>query len=98
MGKLWKITILLPEKSLRHGHLGEALKYRAKPNVALMPQWLSAGWSGEIAVVQSFLGCDRGFPESLSLNRWLVVSFIEKALVLPPLPGKMTSCIFSGKA
>jgi hypothetical protein len=37
----------------------EALKNRAKPNAkpnaALMPQWLSAGWGGEIAVVQSFL-------------------------------------------
>jgi hypothetical protein len=43
-----------------------------------MPQWLSTGWSDEIAVVQSFLGRDRSFPESLSLNLWLVVSFIEK--------------------
>jgi hypothetical protein len=34
-------------------HLKEALKNLAKPNHLLMPQWLSAGWSGEMAVVQS---------------------------------------------
>ncbi len=35
----------------------EALKNRATINGAPMPQWISAGCSGEIAVVQSFLNC-----------------------------------------
>ena len=38
-----------------NSNLREALKNRAKSYEALMPQWLSAGWSGEITVVQSFL-------------------------------------------
>ena len=32
----------------------EALKNLVKPNVAVIPQWISAGWGGVIAVVESF--------------------------------------------
>ena len=32
----------------------EALKNRATSNGSLMLQWLSAGWGGEMAFVQSF--------------------------------------------
>lgn len=62
----WRVR-LIPSGRKRRWIVREALNNWAKPNEAMMPQKLSAGWGGEIAVVQSFL-----FVLSfLRLNPWL---------------------------
>jgi hypothetical protein len=53
----------------------QALKNRVKPNVVVMPQWISAGWGGVIAVVESFPNAELIIQNQSGMFRWHFCSF-----------------------
>ena len=53
----------------------QALKNRVNPNVVVIPQWISAGWGGVIAVIESFHNAELIIQNQYGMFRWHFCSF-----------------------